>query len=62
MIEEDMCEMYRIYFYIDLFNLPDNSTILSKKNLNKRTIEKLLNEILSIDRQEIEGKIEAFAP
>ena len=46
-------------FYI--INALGTSSILSEKNLNKRTIEKLLNEILSIDRQKNENRIEAFA-
>ena len=53
--------MYQIYFYFNLFNPLDNSSILlSENNLNKRTIEKLLNEILLTDRQENESRIEVF--
>ena len=59
-IEKDTCGMYQIYFYVNPFNPLDNSSILSKKNLNKRAIEKLLYEILSIDRQENESRIETF--
>ena len=61
MIEKDTCGMYQIYFYVKLFNHLENSSIISKKNLNKQTIEKLLNEILSTDRQENENRIEQFA-
>ena len=43
MIEKDTCGMHQIYFYVNLFNPLYNSSILSGKNLNKRTIEKLLN-------------------
>ena len=53
--------MYQIYFYINLFNPLDNSSILSEKNLNKRTIKKLPNEIFLIDIQKNESRIEAFA-
>ena len=60
MIEKDKCGMYQIYFYINLFNPLDKSSILSEKNLNKITIEKLLNETLSIDRKKNEIRIEAF--
>ena len=52
--------MYQIYFYVNLFNPLDNSSISSEKNLNKRTIERLWDEILLTDRQENERKIEAF--
>ena len=61
MIEKGTCGMYQIYFYVNLFNLLENSGILNEKNLNRRTIEKLLNQILSTDRQENESRIEAFA-
>ena len=37
MIEKDMCGMYQIYFYVNLFNSPENSGILNKTNLNRRT-------------------------
>ena len=60
MIEKDTCGMYQIYFYVNLFNPLENSSIISKKSLNKQTIEKLLNEILSTDRQENENRIEQF--
>ena len=60
MIEKDKCGMYQIYFYINLFNPLDKSSILSEKNLNKITIEKLLNETLSTDRKKNEIRIEAF--
>ena len=53
--------MYQIYFYVNLFNPLDNSSISSEKNLNKRTTERLWDEILLTDRQENERKIEAFA-
>ena len=60
-IEKDACGMYQILFYLNLFNRLDNSSILNEKNLNKRKIEELLNEIFSIDRQEKESGIKAFA-
>ena len=61
MIEGDMCRLHQIYFYVNLFNPLENSSIISKKILHKRTIEKLLNEILSTDRQENENRIGQFA-
>ena len=53
--------MYQIYFYVNLFNPLENSSIIIEKFLNKRAIEKLLNEILSTDRQENENRREQFA-
>ena len=41
MIKKDRCGKYQIYFYVNLFHPLDNSNILTKKNLNKRTIKKL---------------------
>ena len=52
--------MYQTYFYVNLFNPLENSSIVNEKRLNKRTIEKLLNEILSTDRQENENRIGQF--
>ena len=46
MIEKDMRGMYQTYFYINLFNPLNSSSILIEKHLNKRVIETLLNEIL----------------
>ena len=61
MIERDTCGMYQIYFYVNLFNPLENSSIIIEKILNKPTIEKLLNEILSTDRQENENRRKQFA-
>ena len=41
----------------NLFNPLENSSILNEKTLNKKIIEKLLNEILSTDRQENDDRI-----
>ena len=60
-IERDTCGVYQIYFYVNLFNPLENNIIINQKSLNKRTIEKLLNEILSTDRQENENRMEQFA-
>ena len=53
--------MYQIYFYVNLFNPLENSSIISQESLNKRTIKKLLHKVLSTDRQENENRIEQFA-
>ena len=60
MIEKDTCGMYQIYFYMNLLNPLENSSIINKKIVNKQTIKKLSNEILSTDRQENENSIEQF--
>ena len=61
MIKKDTCGIYQIYFHVSLFNPLEKSNILKEKTLNRKTTEKLLNEILSMDRQENEDRIEAFA-
>ena len=43
-----------------MFNPLENSGIIYEKILNKRTIKKLLSEILLIDRQKNENRIEQF--
>ena len=57
MIEKDTCGMYQIYFYVNVVNPLENSSIINENILNKRTIEELLNKTLSIDRQN-ENRIE----
>ena len=60
-IEKDTCEIYQIYFYVNLFNSLENSSMLREKTVNRKTIEKLLNEILLMDKEENEDIIEIFA-
>ena len=60
MIEMETCGIYQIYFYVNLFNPLENSSILSEKTLSRKTIEKLLKEILSTDKQENEYRTEIF--
>ena len=60
MIEKDTCGIYQIFFYVNLFNPLEDSSIINEKRLSKWTIEKLLNEILTTDRQENERRIEQF--
>ena len=35
MIKRDTCGMYQIYFYVNLFNMLENSSIANEKSLNK---------------------------
>ena len=50
------CDIFQIYFYDNLFNPDKNSKMQNKKQLNKKTIETLLNELFVLDDQ---GKNEA---
>ena len=60
-IETDTCEIFQLYFYFNLFMPFENSSIINDKKLSKSTIEKLLNEIFSLDRSLNEDTIEKFA-
>ena len=50
--------MYQIYFHINLFNPLFIPLVINEKVLNKKAIEKLLNEILLTDRLENENRLE----
>ena len=58
-IETDTCGIFQIYFYYNLFN--PFSSIIKDKVLTKHTIEKLLNEIFSLNQEQNEKVIEQFA-
>ena len=60
-IKTDTCGMFQVYFYFNLFTLFENSSIIKDKKLPKSTIEKLLNEIFSLDRSMNEESVEKFA-
>ena len=60
-IETDTCGIFQIYFYYNLFNLFSDSSIIKDKVLTKHTIEKLLNEIFSLNQEQNEKVINQFA-
>ena len=60
-IETDTCRMFQHYFYFNLFIPFENSSIVKDTKLSKRTIEKLLNEIFSLDRDRNEEEVTKFA-
>ena len=45
-IEADTCGIFQLYFYVNLFTLLENSSIVNNKKLSKSTLEKFLNEFL----------------
>ena len=49
-IETDTCGIFQLYFYFNLFVPFENSLIIKDTKLSKKTIEKLLNEIFSLNR------------
>ena len=56
MTEKDTCVMCQLYFYVNLFNSLEDSSIVKVKIINKKTREKLLNEKFSIDKHENENR------
>ena len=60
-LETDTCGIFQLYFYFNLFVPFENSAILGDNKLSKRTVEKLLNEIFSLDRSRNEEEMERFA-
>ena len=60
-IETDTCGIFQLYFYYNLFVPYENSSIVDDNKLTKRTVEKILNEIFSLDRDLNEKIIESFA-
>ena len=59
-IETDTCGIFQLYFYFNLFMPFEDSSILKDTKLSKRTIEKLLNEIFSLDRDQNEEEVTKF--
>ena len=53
-IETDTCGIFQLYFYYNLFNPLKSSSIIENTSLSKHTIEKLLNEIFSLNKDENE--------
>ena len=60
-IETGTCGIFQLYFYYNLFVPYENSDIIEDKLLSKGTVEKILNEIFSLDRNLNEKMIEKFA-
>ena len=60
-IESDTCGIFQLYFYYNLFNPVNESSILQDNVISKRTIEKLLNEIFSLNKEQNENIVTQFA-
>ena len=60
-LNTDTCGIFQRYFYLNLFTPIDGRSVIQDKTLSKPTIEKLLNEIFSLDRDSNEKLIEQFA-
>ena len=60
-IETDTCGIFQLYFYYNLFNPLNKSSIVQDNVISKRTIEKLLNEIFSLNKDHNENIVTQFA-
>ena len=60
-IETDTCGIFEIYFYYNLFNPFANSSIIKDSVISKHTIQKLLNEIFTLNQEQNEKVITQFA-
>ena len=60
-LDSDTCGIFQLYFYTNLFAPLEESKIINDNKLSKTTIEKLLNEIFSLNKRENEKLVEEFA-
>ena len=60
-IETDTCGVFQLYFYYNLFNPLKGSSIVQDSVISKHTIEKLLNEIFSLNKERNENIVTQFA-
>ena len=60
-LSTDTCENFQLYFYKNFFNPVKNSNILNHEHLTKKTLEILLNEILSTDQNNNERRVVKFS-
>ena len=60
-IETDTCGIFQLYFYYNLFNPLATSSIIKYTVLTKNTIEKLLNEIFTLNQDINEKTVTQFA-
>ena len=59
-IVSSTCGEFQLYFYKNLFDPDEKSKIISLDNLNKKTLETIINEIFSTDVDENEHIIKNF--
>ena len=48
--ETDLCGLFQLYFYKNLFQPSPESNIINDRKLTKNIISKLLNEMFSLNR------------
>ena len=61
-LDSDTCGIFQPYFYDNLLNPKESSSIQDNRKLTKKTVETLLNELFSLDDQPSnEQKMEEYA-
>ena len=59
-LSSSTCGLFQLYFYKNIFDPEEKSRIINHENLNKRTLEGILNGIFTTDVNENEPVIEKF--
>ena len=54
------CRIFQLYFNENLFNPDTNSKIPNNKKLTKKTVETLLSELFSLDKENNEKIIRQY--
>ena len=54
------CGLFQLYFQKNIFDPEEKSKIINHETVNKRTIEAILNEVLTTDANENEQVIGKF--
>ena len=60
-LKTSTCGIFQIYFYKNLFDPEEKSKINGETRLTKKTVERLLNEIFTLDDVENELKMNELA-
>ena len=56
----DICGIFQLYFYKDLFDAGSKNKILNDEFLTKKTVTTLMNEIFLTNKEINEEKMEEF--
>ena len=57
----ETCSIFQVYFYKHLFGPDENGKISNDEHLTKKTVETLLNKILSTNKNENKCRVAEFA-
>ena len=59
-LETLTCRPFQLYFFNNIFNPDENSKIQKHNKLTKKTIETLIQEIFTLEREENENRIRHY--